>query len=94
MKKLVSIIAIGSMIGAALCAAAAFAAVFMSLSAGPPGDPWGDWLSHLGGELFALSRVFILIAAVGAIPYLALYVNWSGGVKEQEPRHPENKVLD
>lgn len=94
MKRLVSIIAIGGMIGAALCAAAAFAAVFMSLSAGPPGDPWGDWLSHLGGELFALSRVCILVAALGAIPYLALYVNWSGSAKEQTPRQPENNLLD
>jgi hypothetical protein len=93
-KRLVSIIAVGGVIGALLLSVAAFAAMFMSLAAGPPGDPWGDWLSRISGELFALSRVFILVAAVGGVAYAVLYVSWSGGDKEHPPRQPENNLLD
>jgi hypothetical protein len=94
MKRLVSITALGGAIGTVLLSVAAFAAVFMSLAAGPPGDPWGDWLSRISGELFALSRVCVLVALTGGVAYLALYVDWHTSGKEQPPRQPENNLLD
>jgi hypothetical protein len=94
MKRLITVVAIGGLIGALLLAAAAFGAVFMSLAAGPPGDPWGDALSRLSGQLFALSRMFVLVGAIGGAAYLALYVDWGAGEKKPTPRHSENDLLD
>jgi hypothetical protein len=94
MKKLLSVCAIGGLLGALLCGVGAFAAIFMSLAAGPPGDPWGDWLSHISGEFFAFGRVCLLVGAIGGIPYVAFYVDWHAADKEPPPRNPENNLLD
>ncbi len=93
MKKLVSVIALGGAISAAVMVLLALCAMFASLAM-PDGSAFGNTMTAASGSLFAFSRIGLLLAIVGGALYAGFFVDWSAAVSGEAPPSPDAKPQD